>query len=109
MKILGNIYHNDTMVRLSETTPLEPCLREYWDKDKWWETALRDVRPSWLKCGFDYWVHNPWKTQETIYDYSIILPFNNYRAYLHFHGYKPEVFTNEPMNRWFTMGGTYLC
>ena len=96
LKYFGECYNNDTTVRPSETIPLEPCVREYQDKDKMWESLLRNVRPSWLKCGIEYWasVHNPWQVQEAIYDYSIVSPFNNYRAYLLnvkilFHRYRP--------------------
>ena len=37
------------------------------------------------------------------------MPHNNYRSYFHngkllYHGYKPEVLTIKPINRWFTPG-----
>ena len=49
------------------------------------------------------------RPKKKIYDYSIASPHNNYRSYFHneellYHGYKPEVLTNEPINRWFTPG-----
>lgn len=74
-----------------------------------WQLPRSYERPTWLKCGFEHWamVFTPWKKQERIYDYSIARPHNNYRSFflgenLNYHGYKPEVFTKEPINRWFT-------
>lgn len=39
----------------------------------------------------------------------MVTPFTNYRSYLTqeqllSHGYKPEIFSTEPNNRWFTPG-----
>lgn len=106
------------MVKLSKAVPLKSCVREYRDQDKIWQSPLRHVRPDWIKCGFEYWaiVHDPWKTQK-IYDYSIASPHNNYKSYFHneellYHGYKPEVLTKEPINRWLTPGWVepiYFC
>lgn len=111
VRILGTVFSNETLVKLSEAIPLESCVREYRDQDKMWQWPQSSLRPSWLKCGSEYGaeVHNPWKTQEKMYDYSIASPYNNYRSYLHdeellYHGYKPEVFTRESINRWFTPG-----
>ena len=54
-------------------------------------------------------VHDPWKTQEKVYGYSIVSPFYDYRKQLTnelqlFHGYRPDTFTNESVNSWFTAG-----
>lgn len=61
IKILKDVYNNNTMVRLSKTMPLKPCLKTIGTKIRYKKTLLRNVRLNWLKYGFEYWVsiHNP--------------------------------------------------
>lgn len=109
--ILGYSNYNETFIRPTETIPRKECPQEYQDNDKLWVSLLSGDSPRWLKCGFSFWasVHDPWKTQDKIHDYSIISPFYDYRKQLVnelqvFHGYRPGTFTKESVNRWFSPG-----
>lgn len=76
-----------------------------------WASMLQDGSSRWLKCGFSSWasVHEPWKTREKIYSYSIVKPFHNYGKYstnqlLPFYAYRSDTFINESINRWYSPG-----
>ena len=97
-----NYNYNETFIRPKEPMPLKECPQEYRDNDKLWVSLLSGHSPRWLKYGFSFWasVHDPWKTQEKVYDYRKQLT-NELQL---FHGYRPYTFINESVNRWFSPG-----
>ena len=82
--IFGYSNYSETFIRPKEPMPLKQCPQEYRDNDKLWLSLLSGDSPRWLKWGFSFWasVHDPWKTQEKVYDYSIVSPFYDYRKQL---------------------------
>lgn len=104
---LGYYNYNESYILPSENMPLPNCFQIYHDKDQFWDSFVKS--PKWLECGFQKAsVHQPYGSNDYIYDYSVESPDYDYTDYLKyssekFGGYAPNTL-GEPIRRWFTPG-----